>query len=44
MKFGSPSVNGKPFIWSESQWKGQKLRNVPDRVEGEWTLLNLYMR
>jgi hypothetical protein len=44
MKFGSPSVNGKPFIWSESQWKGQKLRNVPDRVEGGWNLLNLYMR
>jgi hypothetical protein len=44
MKFGTPSVNGKPFIWSESQWKGQKLRNVPDRVGGDWTLLNLYMR
>jgi len=44
MKFGSPSVKGKPFIWSQSQWKGQKLRNVPDRVAGDWTFLNLYMR
>jgi hypothetical protein len=44
MKFGTPSVNGKPFIWSESQWKGQELRGVPDRVAGDWTLLALYMR
>ena len=44
MKFGTPSVKGKPFIWSESQWKDQKLRSVPDRVGGDWTLLNLYMR
>ncbi len=44
MKFGTPSVNGKPFIWSESQWKGTKLRNVPDRVDGDWTFLNSYIR
>ncbi|MEW5717388.1 MAG: hypothetical protein AB1817_02055 [Chloroflexota bacterium] len=44
MKFGTPYINGKPFIWSESQWKGQKLRGVPDRVDGEWTLLNAYIR
>jgi hypothetical protein len=30
MKFGTPYVNGKPFIWSESQWKNQKLRDVPE--------------
>lgn len=44
MKFGRPSVNGKPFIWSESQWKGTKLRNAPDRVDGDWTFLNSYIR
>ncbi len=44
MKFGTPYVNGKPFIWSESQWKGTKLRDVPDRVDGDWTFLNLYLR
>ena len=44
MKYGTPSVNGEPFIWSESQWSGQKLRGVPDRVEGDWRLLHLYMR
>ena len=40
MKFGTPVVNGKPFIWSESQWSDTKLRDVPDEVAGDWTLLN----
>lgn len=44
MKFGTPYVNGKPFIWSESQWNGQKLRGVPDRVDGDYVLLNTYIR
>ena len=44
MKYGTPCVNGKPFILSESLWKDQKLRGVPDRVAGDWTLLNLFMR
>jgi hypothetical protein len=44
MKYGTPAVNGKPFIWSESAWKGTKLRSVPDRVDGEYTLLNAYIR
>lgn len=34
MKYGTPIVNGKPFIWSDSQWSDQKLRNVPDVVDG----------
>lgn len=41
MKFGTPKVNGKPFIWSESQWKGQNLRDVPNRLDGEYQLLNM---
>jgi hypothetical protein len=44
MKYGTPEFNGKPFIWSESMWPGQKLRGVPDVVAGDWQLLNLYMR
>jgi hypothetical protein len=44
MKFGSPHVDGKPFIWSESLWKGQKLRDVPDVVDGTWELLNTHVR
>ncbi len=44
MLYGTPRVNGKPFIWSESSWKWQKLRDVPDRVEGSFTLMPLYLR
>jgi hypothetical protein len=44
MKFGTAYVNGAPFIWSDSQWKGQKLRDVPDRLDGQYHLLNLYIR
>ncbi|RIK09553.1 MAG: hypothetical protein DCC49_05865 [Acidobacteria bacterium] len=42
MKYGTPvfepppAGGGKPFIWSESQWSNQKLRQVPDVVTGEW--------
>ena len=34
MLYGTPYVNGTPFIWSESSWKWQPLRDVPDRVDG----------
>ena len=44
MKYGTPVVNGKPFIWSESKWKSQKLRCVPDRVDGKFHLLKVYVR
>lgn len=44
MKFGTPYVNGLPFIWSQSDWAGQKLRDVPDRVDGDFHYLNLYIR
>jgi hypothetical protein len=44
MKFGSPIVNGKPFIWSESQWSSQKLRDVPDSIDGSFNLMNTYIR
>ncbi len=41
MKFGTPIINGKPFIWSESQWRDQNIRDVPNRLDGEYQLLNL---
>jgi hypothetical protein len=44
MLFGTPTINGAPFIWSQSSWKWQKLRDVPDRVEGSFTLMPLYLR
>ena len=39
MKYGTPVVNGKPFIWSESQWHTQKLRDIPDVMDGDYHLL-----
>lgn len=44
MLYGTPVVKGKPFIWSESLWSQQKLRDVPDRLDGKFTLIPLYLR
>lgn len=44
MKFGTPYVNGLPFIWSISQWSDQKLRQVPDVLDGQFRYLNLYLK
>jgi len=44
MRFGTPHIDGKPFIWSESQWKDQTLRFVPDVVDGAWHFVNLYIK
>ncbi len=43
MKYGTPYVNGLPFVWSKSQWSSQKLRNVPDRVDGDFNLMKTYI-
>jgi hypothetical protein len=44
MLYGTPWVKGKPFIWSESLWAWQPLRDVPDRLDGTFTLMPLYLR
>ena len=44
MLFGTPHVKGKPFIWSESLWSWQPLRDVPDSLDGVFTLMPLYLR
>lgn len=44
MKYGTPVFNGKPFIWSESRWKNQKLRGVPNVVSGNWVPIRAYIR
>jgi len=40
---GVPYIHGKPFIWSESLWSLQKLRDVPDRLDGNFTLMPIYL-
>jgi len=44
MLYGTAKVDGTPFVWSQSSWKWQKLRDVPDRLTGSFTLLPLYLR
>lgn len=44
MKYGTARINGEPFIWSRSLWSGQVLRDVPDRQDGEFTLLRSGIR
>lgn len=44
MLFGTPRIEGKPFIWSESPWAWQPLRDVPDRLDGRFTLIPLHLR
>jgi hypothetical protein len=44
MLYGTAQINGTPFIWSQSPWKGQTLRDVPDRIDGSFTLMPLYLR
>lgn len=47
MLYGTPVIDGKPFIWSESQWaeykKNQDKDMVPDRLEGAWNEIKLFM-
>lgn len=48
MLYGTPEINGKPFIWSESVWAEYKNRQrygneVPDRLEGAWNETKLFM-
>ncbi len=44
MRFATPTVNGSPFVWSRSNWKWQKLRDVPDRLDGAFTLMPLHLQ
>lgn len=44
MLYGTAYVNGAPFIWSQSSWKWQKLRDVPDRLDGVFTLMPLHLK
>jgi len=44
MLFGTASIRGAPFVWSQSSWKWQKLRDVPDRLAGKYTLIPLHLK
>lgn len=48
MYYGTPKIEGKPFVWSDSAWKDYKESEqvdfVPDSLESEWQTINLYLR
>jgi len=44
MLYGTARLNGEPFIWSRSSRNWQKLRDVPDRLDGRFTLMSLFLR
>ena len=40
--YGTVRIHGEPFVWSKSSWSRQKLRDVSDRVDGEFTHMPLH--
>ncbi len=44
MLFGTLKVDGEPFVWCVSSWAWQELRDVPDRLDGVFTQMLLYLR
>lgn len=43
MLYGTAEIDGKPFIWSESQWKDVQLDHVPDRLQGAWRRIKIFI-
>ena len=47
MKFGSPYIDGAPFIWSRSRWARVKLPEevdcIPDAIDGAWNKVKMFM-
>lgn len=47
MKFGSPYIDGTPFIWSESIWarfkQPEDVDCIPDAIDGKWNLVKMFM-
>ncbi|MDE6410459.1 MAG: hypothetical protein K2K81_09520 [Muribaculaceae bacterium] len=47
MKFGSPYLDGTPFIWSQSIWakfkQPEEVDCIPDAIDGNWNLVKMFM-
>ena len=45
MRFGTPEINGEPFVWNKSRWIDfwDKYSSVPNRLEGSWNETKLFM-
>lgn len=47
MRFGTPEIEGKPFIWDESVWNqywDEDKSCVPNRLDGSWHETKLFMK
>ncbi len=47
MKYGSPYIDGTPFIWSDSIWadfkQPEEVDCIPDAIDGNWNLVKMFM-
>lgn len=47
MKFGSPYIDGTPFIWSQSIWarfkQPEEVDGIPDAIDGRWNKVKMFM-
>lgn len=47
MKFGSPYLDGTPFIWSDSIWaqfkQPEEVDCIPDAIDGRWNKVKMFM-
>ncbi|MBO4955417.1 MAG: hypothetical protein J6C77_03330 [Muribaculaceae bacterium] len=47
MKFGSPYIDGTPFVWSLSRWakfkQPEEIDCIPDAIDGRWNRVKMFM-
>ena len=48
MKFGSPYIDGAPFVWSDSIWakfkQPEEVDCIPDAIDGRWNRVKMFMK
>ena len=48
MKYGSPYIDGAPFVWSNSKWaefkQPEEVDGIPDAIDGRWNRVKMFMK
>ena len=48
MKYGSPYIDGAPFVWSGSKWaefkQPEEVDGIPDAIDGRWNRVKMFMK
>ena len=48
MKYGSPYIDGAPFVWSNSKWANfkqpEEVDGIPDAIDGRWNRVKMFMK